>query len=115
MILYSKPLSFLVVEDNAGDLLLLESYLRETQIPIEKIMQANSLAALAGLTLNSLDLAFLDLSLPDSRGIDSFKQLNEIIPGVPIIVLSGVSDEETALACITLGAQDYLMKDNLQP
>jgi two-component system, NarL family, sensor histidine kinase UhpB len=59
---------------------------------------------------NFIDLVFLDLSLGDSSGLNSFIALNEMVPHTPIIVLSGLADMEVALECIALGAQDYLMK-----
>src|SRR5665647_392513 len=59
---------------------------------------------------NRFDIAFLDLTLPDSSGIDSVIALNRLLPTTPIIVLSGLSTIEIAIKSISLGAQDYLMK-----
>src|SRR5665647_3135163 len=59
---------------------------------------------------NRFDIAFLDLTLPDSSGIDSVIALNRLLPTTPIIVLSGLSTIEIAIKSIAIGAQDYLVK-----
>ena len=107
----NKPLHLLIVEDNAGDYLLLKKYLQRTGIAIESFHQAAYLLDVeAVLKEHDIDLVFLDLTLPDSTGIDSFINLNRQLPHIPIIVLSGMADMEVALETISLGAQDYLMK-----
>jgi len=64
------------------------------------------------LANRKVDLAFLDLSLPDSEGIYSFISLNNRLPHTPIIVLTGLSDLNVALEALSLGAQDYVMKND---
>jgi two-component system sensor histidine kinase UhpB len=66
--------------------------------------------AIEMLQHNEPDLIFLDLSLPDSEGINSFIRINELAQHISIIVLSGLSDTQVALNTIVLGAQDYLVK-----
>lgn len=109
----NQVLHLLVVEDNPGDFALLEAYLEQGRLIVERLCKAASLGEAAALLPLRVDLAFLDLSLPDSRGEDSFLRLQELLPGIPIVVLSGLADEDLALKCITLGAQDYLLKDDL--
>lgn len=58
----------------------------------------------------NFDLVLLDLQLPDSEGLKSFSVLHERYPEIPVIVLTGVSDEELAVKAVQLGAQDYLIK-----
>lgn len=108
----SRPLTILIVEDNEGDFVLFEAYLRQTNLRIKNIYHAKALSE-TGIEAENVDLAFLDLSLPDSGGLESFRFLNEQFPHVPIVVLSGLADEEIALQCIMLGAQDYLLKNEL--
>ena len=67
-------------------------------------------AATALVKDNSFDIAMLDLTLPDSTGIDSVITLNRLLPKTPIVVFSGLSTTEIAIKSISLGAQDYLMK-----
>jgi two-component system NtrC family sensor kinase len=57
------------------------------------------------------DVVLLDLSLPDSQGIDSVRGVQLHLPGVPIVVLTGDSDEQQALQMVRGGAQDYLVKE----
>lgn len=108
-----QPLHLLVVEDNPGDFVLFESYLMETDLNVADLHHAQTLKDVGALLPCVIHLAFLDLSLPDSNGLESFNRLHQLLPHTPIVVLSGLSDEEVALRCITLGAQDYLLKDDL--
>lgn len=71
----------------------------------------NLAAATAQLTQRRFDLVLLDLTLPDQRGLDTFLAIQKAAPLVPVIVLSGVSDEAIALQALRAGAQDYLLKN----
>jgi two-component system sensor histidine kinase UhpB len=112
--LKDKPLSILIVEDNPGDFIILSTYLEQLNIKIEKIHHAETIKDLSAFTREKIDLAFLDLSLPDSSGTESFFILNQMLPWLPIIVLSGMADKAIALKCIEMGAQDYLLKNDLE-
>lgn len=104
-------LSVLIVEDNPGDLFLLQETLRLTKLPFKQIYKAASVAeAIANLNEHEIDLVLLDLSLPDSSGFNSYLQISEHASAVPIIVLTGLSDTELALETMAEGAQDYLVK-----
>ncbi|MEO6683295.1 MAG: response regulator [Ginsengibacter sp.] len=111
MIIGNNYLNILVVEDNPGDFLLMEEYLRLSQLPINKVNHAADMSSARALKEEAkYDIALLDLSLPDSSGIDSVKNLNRLFPDCPIIVLSGMSSIEVAIDSISVGAQDYLVK-----
>jgi signal transduction histidine kinase len=113
MLRNKKALELLVVEDNPGDVLLLKEYLHLGQVPINNILEAESIAAIpSALDNKDVDLAFLDLSLPDSEGINTFTYLNNKLPHTPIIILTGLSDINVALEALSLGAQDYVMKND---
>ena len=58
-------------------------------------------------------MVFLDLSLPDSRGFNTFAQAYARAPQVPIIVLAGLDDEQVAVRAVREGAQDYLVKGHV--
>lgn len=104
-------LSVLIVEDNPGDLFLLEETLRLTRLPFDHIYKARSAAeAIRTLQGKEVSVVLLDLSLPDSSGFDSYSQVNEYASSIPIIVLTGLSDTELALETMASGAQDYLIK-----
>lgn len=101
----------LVVEDNPGDFMLLEEYLRLGKLPVTKTHHApNMKTALTIAAQNAVDLILLDLTLPDSSGTDSVMTLDHLFPNTPIVVFSGLSTLEIAMESISLGAQDYLIK-----
>jgi PAS domain S-box-containing protein len=107
----SNQLSILIVEDNPGDLFLLEETLRLTRLPIDHIYKARSAAeAIIVLNENRISAVLLDLSLPDSSGFNSFVNINEYASTIPIIVLTGLADMDMALETMANGAQDYLIK-----
>lgn len=105
----------LLVEDNAGDARLIEEELRdvkETDYVAEHVETLeDGLDRLAG---RSYDVVLLDLSLPDSHGIDTVVRVHERAPEVPIVVLTGLEDEELALETLKKGAQDYVVKGQFE-
>ncbi len=107
----NAPLSILIVEDNPGDLFLLEETLRLSRLPYEHIFKATSAAAaIKILNEQNLSVVLLDLSLPDSSGYNSYEQVSEYASSIPIIVLTGLADMDLALETMASGAQDYLIK-----
>lgn len=111
MITSPHPLNILVIEDNPSDYFLFSEYLRLTKLPVKKKLHAERLEeALAMLQHHDPDLIFLDLTLPDSEGIQTFKKIHEQVSHISIIVLSGLDDTQVALNTIVEGAQDYLVK-----
>ncbi len=104
-------LTVLIVEDNPGDLFLLEETLRMTRLPFDTILRAASAAdAIKILNERPISVVFLDLSLPDSSGFNSYEQVSAYASAIPIIVLTGLADMELALETMASGAQDYLIK-----
>jgi len=100
----------LLVEDNAGDARLIEVLLAE-EAPHFKICRAKRLdEAIKSAKGDPCDAALLDLSLPDSQGVETVLTLRRELPELAIVVLSGMSNEELALQTLKYGAQDYLMK-----
>jgi signal transduction histidine kinase/CheY-like chemotaxis protein len=98
----------LLVEDNPDDALLIEDMLAATAVDIE---HASTLSlALEKLTREDFELVLLDLSLPDARGPGTIGLIRNQAPGIPIVVLSGLSDENAAIQTMEQGAQDYLIK-----
>jgi len=113
MITAAHPLNILVVEDNPSDYFLFEEYLRLSRLPTGVVAHARRLEEAIEMLQHSQpqpDLIFLDLSLPDSEGINSFIRINELAQHISIIVLSGLADTQIALNTIVLVAQDYLVK-----
>jgi len=110
----SDKILVLHVEDNPGDARLMHEYLREGESAEFDVTVAASLAqALELLDTLRFDVVLLDLSLPDAQGLDSVRQMGESAPDLPIVVLTGLDDETTAMRAVQVGAQDYLIKGRL--
>ena len=110
MLLNAHPNNILIIEDNPGDFILLEQYLKRSALPIDQIFHATKMSDVTSFLEHKLDIALLDLTLPDSQGVDSVISLDRMLPQVPIVVFSGMSTLEIAIEAISLGAQDYLIK-----
>jgi len=98
----------LLVEDNDDDVLLIQESLSETKISIARAERLSS--ALEQLARGGFDAVLLDLSLPDAQGLDSIGRVHSQAPDVPIVVLTGLNDEVAAVKAVERGAQDYLIK-----
>lgn len=108
------PTPLLLVEDNPADAYLLTEMLAEADEQQWQITQAPSLRiALEFLQNASFDVILLDLSLPDSKGLNTLTQIRETAPDLPIVVLTGTDDQELALQAVAKGAQDYLVKGKI--
>lgn len=110
-----KIISILHFEDNPADLLLADSLLSDLKNITCSIQQAIRLSQ--GLQVLSdhksdlkIDVILLDLNLPDSRGIATFEAVKKAAGYIPIIIMSGLTDEALALQAVQSGAQDYLIK-----
>lgn len=104
-------MNILIVEDNPGDLFLLEELLGATSLPVARLFRVtNATQAISVLQLQKINLVLLDLTLPDSDGLESYKIINQYAVSIPIIVLTGMIDMHVALETMANGAQDYLIK-----
>lgn len=108
-----EQLDILIVEDNEGDALLIQEYIKD-EFPFSTLSHAWNLAeAESKLNKHVYDLIFLDVSLPDSSGKDSIVRIVELANTTPVIVLTGYSDLSFAVESMQLGVQDYLNKENI--
>ncbi|MCE9575053.1 MAG: GGDEF domain-containing response regulator [Deltaproteobacteria bacterium] len=106
---WGEPGRVLLVEDNPGDAMLVIDHL--TELPGMTIEQATSVAeAMVALAHRAFDFVITDLTLPDAHGLEAIRRLQPAAPGVTLIVLSGLDDEELAMEALQCGAQDYLVK-----
>src|SRR5882672_9442603 len=104
----------LLIEDNPGDARLIEEMIREDPLTPFSLHCADRLSlGLEHLSAGGTGLVLLDLSLPDSFGLDTFAKVYAHSPTVPIIVLTGNDDQMLALSAVKGGAQDYLVKNRL--
>ncbi len=109
-----ESMSILLIEDNPGDERLVREALRDS--PGIQVVSADRLeSGMARLAAEKVDGILLDLTLPDSQGLDSVLKLRQHEAEVPIVVLTGLDDEETAIKALHAGAQDYLVKNQLNP
>jgi diguanylate cyclase (GGDEF)-like protein len=107
-------LRILLIEDNPGDVRLVREALRN--FPNIELISAGQLeSGIALLTSETFDGILLDLSLPDSQGMDTVLKLRRSGTEIPIVVLTGLDDENTALKALHAGAQDYMVKSQLNP
>ncbi|MDX8478021.1 diguanylate cyclase response regulator [Mesorhizobium sp. VK24D] len=109
-----SPLNILLVEDNPGDARLIRELLTDGNAKAFMISTADRLAhGLEQFADQSFDLVLLDLFLPDSTGLDTLRQFQATAPDVPVIVLTGLNDEGSAIQAVRDGAQDYLVKGQI--
>jgi serine phosphatase RsbU (regulator of sigma subunit) len=98
----------LLVEDDDGDALIVEELLLDAGVPFV-LNRARSLAD-ARRSLADTTCVLLDLELPDSRGLQGVRWLREAWPNLAVVVLTGISDEHLGEEAVGAGAQDYLVK-----
>ncbi len=108
-----KRLKILLVEDDRGDVVLLREMLARAGARFELVNAARLDAACAKLRDERFDIVLLDLSLEDSQGIETFLVMRLHALEVPVVVLTGLDDERTAVRAVREGAQDYLVKGRI--
>lgn len=107
------PIVVLVIEDEQIDFTLLQRALREFQ-KIKLVWESTLAKGLARLSEQPIDVVLLDLSLPDSTGLNTIDAIAQSV-STPIVVMSNTKDEQTAFDAVKHGAQDYLFKDQMEP
>ncbi len=107
----TKTINLLLIEDNPYDVDLLRMLLQKASgVRFQLDVAKNLEEGLARLAKGGMDLVLLDLTLPESSGLDTFNAVKAQSRDVPVIVLSGLDDETLALNAVHAGAQDYLVK-----
>ncbi len=110
----STVINVLLIEDNPGDQNLIQELLHEARKPRLRLdCVARLSTGQERLAENNFDVVLLDLSLPDSIGLETFLRLRKSAPQFPVIVLTGLDDGEIAVQAVREGAQDYLFKGYL--
>ncbi len=106
----------LLIEDNDVDAQLTQDLLSEWSTEEFQVARATTLAeGLSLLSRERFDAMLLDLSLPDAFGLPTVREVHAASPTIPVVVLSGVSDQSLALQAVRQGAQDYLVKGQCHP
>lgn len=104
----------LIVEDNPGDVRLIREHLQGVNGSKFRVEVRGTFSeAFERLSTVEVDVALLDLNLPDSTGFETFSKLHSSFPHLPIVILTGIGDDELALQSVREGAQDFLTKASL--
>jgi len=111
----NPQLKILLIEDNPGDAdLVRENFPQDGSTSIKWVTRMSD--ALSHLRENgTTDMALLDLGLPDSNGVDCVRAIREAVPCLPVVVITCNDDENTIIAALHEGAQDYLNKSEITP
>jgi signal transduction histidine kinase len=109
----SDVLRVLVVEDDDVDRLAVHRAVNRDEQPAELIDADNMVAAIAAVQNEAPDCILVDYNLPDGTAVELLSRLEAIGNQAPVIILTGFDDEDTALEALKLGAQDYLLKSQL--
>src|SRR4051794_7314963 len=102
----------LLIEDNEADFsIIIRERLADIAIHLERTDRLSD--GLNRLENGTIDLVLLDLSLPDSQGLDTFSRIHACVPDIPIVVVTSLDDDAVAAQLMRMGAQDYLVKSRL--
>jgi CheY-like chemotaxis protein len=110
--------NILLVEDSAADVQLLQEMITELESDlfhpfIIYLTHATSIKEAVSHAGSHFDAVLLDLTLPDSKGMNTVSSIVGLFKAVPVVVLTGISDAELGLAAVKGGAQDYLIKNEI--
>lgn len=108
---YPLSINVLVVEDNLADSRYVEELLSSAHTQIIHVPTLRE--ALKAIQNANADVILLDLSLPDSQGMATFTSISNLTTQIPIVILTGLDDEQLALEAVRLGAQDYIVKAHI--
>lgn len=105
--------TILLIEDDPGDAALIQEMLEQQGCRAQVVTVERLSAGISHLQQDCCDVVLLDMNLPDSSGLSTMTRLLDAAPSVPIIVLTGLSDESFGVEAVKLGAQDYLLKGDI--
>lgn len=108
-------MNILLIEDNVGDAHLVKEMINSTKDYQINLLIADNLArGLKYIAAENLHAILLDLNLPDSQGLDTFKRVHKFSMNIPVIIMSILTDKELIYQAMKEGAQDYLLKSHLE-
>jgi diguanylate cyclase (GGDEF)-like protein len=107
--------AILLVEDNLGDARLLREMFDGQGAHFGELTHVDCMnAAEKHLAEHTVDIILLDLGLPDAQGLGAIRRTRAVAPNVPLVVLTGLDDESMAVQALQHGAQDYLIKGQIE-
>ncbi|MBW4488235.1 MAG: PAS domain S-box protein [Trichocoleus desertorum ATA4-8-CV12] len=114
--MYAQAIKILLVEDSLTDATFLQKILQiETSVAAWEVVHITQLSdTLTYLREDECDVVLLDLFLPDEQGLETLQQVQATAPNIPIVVLTGLDDEAIAIETLRQGAQDYLVKGQIE-
>lgn len=105
----------LLIEDDPATARLIRENLADTDLPEVEVEVKRNLAEARRDAVERFQVILLDLGLGDSQGLATLHEVRGFSPGVPVVVLTGLDDPDTALAALREGADDYLVKSRIEP
>lgn len=107
----------LIIEDNPGDLILVQEYLDDHILEPQLTSAVNFKQSREFLLqkANAFDIILLDLSLPDKSGVDLVQEVLKLAGAIPVVILTGYTDMPFSIKSLKMGIADYLLKDTLTP
>ena len=110
----NNKINVLLVEDDKGDAFYVQEILSDQKDQLIETVWVETIGqALGRLAGGDIDVILLDLSLPDGTGIKTFTKVHSQAPAVPIVILTGLDDADSAAKAVSEGAQDYVVKGDL--
>lgn len=103
-------MKILLIEDNPGDVRLVREMLKEVPGDFALHSAPRMAEGLEFLLGNQVDVVLLDLNLPDSGGLKTLTRLQMLSPDIPVVIMTSIDDEVLAIQAVQLGAEDYLVK-----
>src|SRR6202022_870679 len=105
----------LLIEDNQGDARLLQEMLNAPSVTGTEVSHVTTMSdAESHLRRHVVDIIVLDLGLPDAHGVEAIRRAHAAPPRIPLVVLTGLDDESLAAQALQEGAQDYLLKGQIE-
>ncbi len=107
----TSEINILILEDNPDDIFLLKEVLESSEEIKTNILHVDRLGtAIKTAQQQAVDIAIIDLNIPDSFGLDTFLSFHDHFPHIPVVIMTGIKDFDTAIEAVQKGAQDYLNK-----
>lgn len=108
-----QPAKVLLIDDDEAEFHLVSELLSDKKQQFQLVWVDNLKKGIEHINAEKVDVVLLDLFLGDSRGLETFKRMKELVKNTPIVILSGLDDEQSAVDAIQQGAQDFLVKDTV--
>ena len=110
-----RSLTLLLIEDDRADAVLVEELIADSAVDIRVVWAPSMAQAERALDSGRPDCVVLDLNLPDATGFDGIARIADWDATLPIVVLTGLDDEQFGVSAVASGAQDYLVKGHVEP